>query len=97
VKGSVYERRRLGWRDRLRDLVRREKPPSPLVDPPQLVVEQGRPVGYRLVDGSVLRFPEPPSNPAEWPESWWGDGHVDEQWVPLARVVPLPGRCRNPD
>ena len=71
---SVYETRELTWRDKLRRLVGGEKQPAPLFDPPRLVVERGRPVGYRCVDGSVLRFPEPPADPSQWPESWWGDG-----------------------
>jgi hypothetical protein len=44
ARDSVYERRELGWRDRLRSLFRQEEPPAPLCDPPRLVVEGGRPV-----------------------------------------------------
>ena len=58
-RSSVYERREFGWRGRLRRPVDREKPPAPLCDPPQLVVERGRHVGHRCEDGSVLRIPEP--------------------------------------
>ena len=84
VSGSVYERRRLGWRDRLRSLVGREEPPAALIHPPQLVVAGGRAIGYRCQDGSVLRFPEPPSDPRLWPEGAWGE---DEEgaWVRLRR------------
>jgi hypothetical protein len=84
ARTSVYERRELGWRDRLRRLVGREKPPAPLCEPLHLVVEQGRPFGYRCKDGSILRFPEPPGNPADSPEEWWGDGqgHEDD-WIRL--------------
>ena len=81
-RSSVYERRDFGWRDRLRRLVGRKNPTAPLCDPPQLVVERGRHVGYRCEDGSVLRIPEPPADPSQWPESWWGDGrgHEDD-WI----------------
>jgi hypothetical protein len=82
---SVYEGRELGWRDRLRWLLGHEKRPAPLFDPPRLVVERGRPAGYRCVDGSVLRFPEPPANrPDLWPEEWWG-GQDDDGWIRFRR------------
>ncbi len=76
---SVYENRDYGWRAKLAKLIRREKPAQVVIGEggsPTFVVgagrESGRIVGLLCEDGSMLRFPEPPSDdPSTWPRDWW--------------------------